>query len=702
MGRKQWMVAKVSRADAQALADECGMDPLAAMLLMGRGICDPAEAEEFLDFDQQLADPAELKDMDKAVERIRRALEQGEKIAVFGDYDCDGVTAGVVLTTYLSSRGADVFLTLPDRMGDGYGMHRPQIDELHEKKVALIITVDNGIAAAPEIAYAASLGMDVVVTDHHITPEILPEAAAVVDPHRPDEESEFCDWAGVGVAFKLCCAVEGCPCEDLLPRLGDLVAIGTVADVVPLRGENRLLVAKGLPCLNECPRLGIRALLAAAGMEGREITSETLAFGIGPRINAAGRMGDAMRAARLLMTDDPDEADRLARELEEANRERHAVEDRIVREALAQVAADPDLAYRRTLVLAHPGWHPGVLGIAAARLCERTGKPTLLLTIAGGKAHGSARSVEGFHLYDALRACREHLTAFGGHAQAAGLSLPEENIAPFARALETYAAGCGEMPFPPLRLDCKLTPRGVSIAAAQAAEALAPFGQENPSPLFGLFRMTLDDVRPVGGGGHLRLSLSRDGVAVTAMRFSTRAEEFPYARGDCVDLAIALSVGQFQGKPSLSVVVRNIRPSGLDEREVLSDIRLYERYRRGEPLTPAQAERLLPGRDEVGAVFRQLRAADGQAEDSELLLSRTGGTMGLAKVCCALDALEELSLIRREGEPTARWYLNPAAGKKDLTSSTVLQRLHALCEASDDETGSHAITGPASMEEAAG
>ncbi len=687
MSRKEWIVAGGDRAAAQALADECGIDPLAALLLIGRGISDPAQAEEFLDLDQPLSDPLELRDMDKAVERIRRALDQKETMAVFGDYDCDGVTAGVLLTDYLRSQGAEVSLMLPDRMGDGYGMHLPQIDRLHEQGVTLVITVDNGIAAAGEVAYAAGLGMDVVVTDHHIPPDSLPDAAAVVDPHRLDEESDFVDYAGVGVAFKLCCALEGGACEQLLGRYGDLVAIGTVADVVPLRGENRILVAKGLQCLNQSPRLGIRALLSAAGMDGRAITSETLGFGIGPRINAAGRMGDAMRAARLLMSSDAAQAARLAGELEEANRERHTVEDAILRESLDMLAADGELARRRLIVLARPGWHPGVLGIAAARLCERTGKPCILLTIHDGQAHGSARSVGDFALYDALYACREHLTAFGGHAQAAGLSMRQDDLAAFSAALERYAAKLGEMPFPKLRLDCKLTPRGVSVAAAEAAEALAPFGQENPSPLFGLFCMAIDDIRPVGGGGHLRLSLSRDGVAVTAMRFSTKREEFPYDRGDCVDLAVSLSVGQYQGKPSLSVVVRDIRPHGLEQAAVLSDLRLYERYRRGEALSAGQAARLLPGREEIGAVYRQMRRRDGQVQDKELLLSRTGGQMGYARVCCAIDALEELSLIRREDGPLPSWRINPAAGKQDLSRSRVLGELEKAARASDQSAG---------------
>ena len=675
MSRKEWVVAQGDRAAAQALAEECGMDPLAALLLIGRGISDPAEAEEFLDFDQQLADPFEMKDMDRAVERIRRALASGEKIAVFGDYDCDGVTAGVVLTTYLLAQGADVFLMLPDRMGDGYGMHLPQIERLHEQGVNLIVTVDNGVAAAQEIAHAAQLGMDVVVTDHHLPPDCLPEAAAVVDAHRADEESEFRDWAGVGVAFKLCCALEGCACEELLPQYGDLVAIGTVADVVSLQGENRLLVARGLPYLEHSQRPGLRALLAAAGMEGRSITSETVAFGIGPRINAAGRMGDAMRAARLLMTTDDEEAERLAKELEEENRARHTVEGAIVEEAMAMLSADETLSRRRTLVLAREGWHPGVLGIAAARICERTGKPCALLTIQGEKAHGSARSVGDFPLYDALASCREHLTAFGGHAQAAGLSLHPDRLSALADGLEAYAAARGDMPFPVVRLDCKLTPRGVSIAAAEAAETLAPFGQDNPSPLFGLFHMTIDGIRAVGGGKHLRLSLSRDGVAVTAMRFSTTREEFPYNEGDCVDLAVALSVGQYQGKPSLSTVVREIRPANLDQASVLSDMRLYERCRRGEVLTPEQAARLLPTREEVGAVYRQLRRQDGQAEDRELLLARTGGGLRYGQVCCAVDALEELGLLHRQSGPPDRLALNPAAGKQDLGSSRLLRSL---------------------------
>ena len=675
MSRKEWVVAPVDRQAAGLLAEECEMDPLAALLLTGRGLDDPADAEAFLDLDQPLADPFEMKDMDRAVERILRGLEAGEKMAVFGDYDCDGITAGVILTTYLQDRGGDVVLRLPHRLQEGYGLHRNQIDLLHREGVTLIITVDNGISAAQEIAYATSLGMDTVVTDHHLPPEELPQAAAVVDPHRADEECDFRPLAGVGVAFKLCCALEGCPCEELMPLYGDLAAIGTVADVVSLRGENRLLVAGGLAYLQAAERPGVQALVAVAGLEGKTLTSESIAFGLAPRLNAAGRMGDAMRSARLLMTEDPEEARALAGELEEENRTRHGVEAGIVEDAMAMLSADETLARRRLLVLWKEGWHPGVLGIAAARLCEHTGKPCILLSVQEGEAHGSARSVGDFALYEALAACKEYLTAFGGHAQAAGMSLKEENLEAFSSALETYAASLGEMPFPRLALDCKLTPRGVTLATAQAVEVLAPFGQDNPAPLFGLFGMTLEDIRPVGAGRHLRLSLSRDGFAVTAMRFSVTAEEFPYQVGDRIDLAVALNVGQYGGQPSLSVVVRDIRPAGLEQSEVLKDLRLWEDCLRGEPLSREEVARLLPSRDQVGQVYRQLRRQDGRLEEREILCARIGADFGFGKVLCAVDVLLELGLIRRQ---EGRLFLCPEAGKQDLGNSRLLRHLEEM------------------------
>ena len=697
MGVKNWKLAGNNLdSTIDAIQRKYALPRLIALFFASRGIED---VQDFLNPRlSNLSDPYRFPRIRDAAKRLWEAIAHKETILIHGDYDTDGITASALLALVLRQNGANVHSFIPHRFDDGYGVTPESLQKALDTygPASVLVTVDCGITSCDAVNEAVRRGIDVIVTDHHEAGPQLPDAIAIVNPKVYPELEDLQLLAGAGAAFKLSHAFIKYGRENnlggfqtRLEEVLDYVALGTVADIVPLLGENRIMVKYGIEALRRQIRPGVRALIESSRLRS-ELTPADITFRMAPRINAAGRMGDAMRAARLLMTTDDEEAERLARELEEENRARHTVEGAIVEEAMAMLSSDETLSRRRTLVLAREGWHPGVLGIAASRICERTGKPCALLTIQGEKAHGSARSVGDFPLYDALASCREHLTAFGGHAQAAGLSLHPDQLSALADGLEAYAAARGDMPFPILRLDCKLTPRGVSIAAAEAAETLAPFGQDNPSPLFGLFHMTIDGIRAVGGGKHLRLSLSRDGVAVTAMRFSTTREEFPYNEGDCVDLAVALSVGQYQGKPSLSTVVREIRPANLDQASVLSDMRLYERCRRGDALTPEQAARLLPTRDEVGAVYRQLRRQDGQVEDRELLLARTGGGLRYGQVCCAVDAMEELGLLRRQSGPPDRLALNPAAGKQDLSSSRLLRSLEQT--AHPEQAGSAAVS----------
>ncbi len=681
LSRKKWCIAQYDKDCAASLAEACGLDPFAALLLVSRGVQTPEQARSFLDEDASEAfDPLCLPDMGKAVARIRAALEHYERIAVYGDYDADGVTATALLYSYLESQGADVFYAIPERETDGYGLHRSSIDDMAARGAKLIITVDNGISALEEVEYAASLGLELIITDHHQAGEALPRAVAVIDAHRKDCSCPFRDLSGVGVAFYLAAALEG-DAEPLFDDYADLAALGTIADVVPLRGENRRLVRRGLARINAGARPGLSALRAQAGGADKPLSSVSIAFTLAPRINAAGRMGSAQRALRLLLSEDEEEASPLAQEICQANALRQETEQEILREVERQLDAHPQRRFDRVLVVAGEGWHPGVLGIVAARLVEIYGRPSFVLTSDGAQAKGSGRSIEGFSLYDALKASQATLLHFGGHTLAAGLELSAGGIDAFREAINAYASQ-QDMPYPILRLDCRLNPVYLTLDMVDAVSALEPFGAGNPQPLFGLFRMRLEAVQPVGGGKHLRLRFSRGGVQITAVRFGVSPAEFPYQIGDVADLAVRVSRSEFRGRADLSIQVHDMRLSGMDEDALLASQRLYEAYRRGELHTMEQARRALPSREQMAQLYRMLRAHAGWRFGAELLCLRLMGKGGnFCQVQVALDALQELHLIQKTEEGNI--LLPPDTIKVNLDDSQILQSLRAIGGDSD-------------------
>ena len=674
MSRKRWIVAGGDRDLARQIAEECDVDSLVALILTGRGLTDPFEVDEFLSEDVPLCDPMDLIDMDKAVARIERALAQKEKLCVYGDYDADGVTSTAMLYTYLKRRGADVRWRVPERE-ENYGLNRGAVDEMAAAGVTLMITVDNGISAADEIAYAAAKGIDTVVTDHHLPQGDLPAAVAVVDPHRPDCPSEFKPYAGAGVCFKLICALEGVPGEELCADYADLAAVGTIADVMPLTGENRILVRRGMERLEEA-RVGFPAILDAAGLRKRPLTAATVSFGVAPRLNAAGRVGSCARAVRLLLADDAAEAEALAREINEANVQRQTLERAIADQAV-RLIEEQGLENDRVIVVCGRGWHHGVIGIVAARICERYGRPAIVLTDEGDEAAGSARSVGDFSLYEAIAACGDTLNRFGGHAQAAGLSLPMAAVDAFRRQINDYAARqYGDMPFSPLTIDCKLRPSAFTVDMVKSLSVMAPFGTGNPLPVFGLFGMTLERITPVGSTGHhLRLELSREGAGATVMLFGCSLEQFGYRTGDRLDLAVTADLNEFGGREQVTLSAKGVRPAGIDEDALLGDIRLYERLMRGEAVDGFE-ERCRLTREEVGAVWRAVRG--GFAGQYEALLLRLPG-LTYVKMRLALDVLAELSLLtcRADGSAVAIT-ANPADGKLELTASARYRAASAL------------------------
>ena len=675
---RKWEVRPLDKERAAAFAQTYGVPFFLAMLMNIRGLDDAAHLREFLGEGEPLSDPFLLKDMDKAAARITRAVDNMEKIAVYGDYDADGVTSTAMLYSYLETRGADVIFYIPQREGEGYGMNMGAVEYLKEQGVSLIVTVDNGISSVQEVARANELGIDVVVTDHHRPQAILPDAVAVVDAYRPDDTSPYKHFSGVGIAFKLLMALEdgAGDVEDLLEAYSDLAAIGTIGDIVPLTGENRTLIRAGLERLSQSDRPGVQALLENAGIAGKTLTSTNVAFTLVPRINATGRMGAPERAVRLLISGYEEEAEVLSEEICADNEERRRVEAEIAEAAFADIEAKGYMK-DRVVVVDGENWHHGVIGIVASRVTERCGKPCMIISRGETEAKGSGRSIEGFSLFEAICACGDLLIKFGGHPMAAGITLKPENIEAFRKRINQYAAEhFPQMPTQTVTLDCKLNPAALSVSMAQSLTQLEPFGNGNPQPVFGLFNMELSNVTPVGGGGHLRLTLEKNGAVITAMRFNTKPEELPYHIGDKIDLAVQLEAREFRGQPSLTVIVRDMKFAAFNTEKNIASLASFEKWQRGEVLSAEDKNRLYPDRACLAAIYRALRTVNGKETDQVRFVSQFGKDMTLGLFKTALLVFEERGLVHSEiADDTFTATLIETSGKTDITRSPVLLAL---------------------------
>lgn len=683
---KKWEIAKEDPELSGILAEECGISPLAAAVLVSRGHSTYADAIQFLSGEEEFADPFEIRDMDKAVERIRRAVDDGEPITVYGDYDCDGVTATVILYTYLSSIGGDVSYYIPERDGDGYGLNRDAVRRLAEAGTKLLITVDNGISALEEIALANALGIEVVVTDHHQPGEFLPDAVAVVDPHRKDCPSRFKELAGVGVAFKLIAALEDGDYQTALDYFADIVALGTVGDVVPLVGENRTIVRYGLRALSMSDNIGLLALMEAAGVRSDALTAQTLSFSLVPRINAAGRTGEAGLAARLLLAEDEEEAASLAARLDAMNRERQTQEAVIISEVEDCIRADHNLLTRRLLIVKGEHWNHGIIGIVCSKLVERYGKPVLLLTRDASDPDvykGSARSVGGFHLFKALSANAEHLVRYGGHKAAAGFSLRAEEYDAFVAGMERYALEFHEfMPQLTLHVDKTLTPEELTLDAIETLSVLEPFGANHEVPIFRICRAVLEQATPLSGDKHQRLTLKVGGQTVTALWFGMPSNRFLYRPGSCLDLLVNADVNSYNGRRSVSLKIRDARPSGFAQEQFFSAKGYYEKIRRREPVPNAILGRAAPTREEAALVYRFLKQNGGYQNDIDCLFVQlnaaagAGADINYCKLRMLLDILDESGLIAVSAAMTGVELL-PVDGKADLTAAPSWKLVHA-------------------------
>lgn len=671
---KKWVIQKPNPEEIQVLTKGTDLTPLIAAILASRGIHSVPAAAALLSA-QELSDPFLLRDMQEAAECVNAAVDAGERICIYGDYDCDGITATVMLYSYLESIGADVRYYIPER-ADGYGMNEQSIRMLAQDGVSLIITVDNGISALKESELIASLDMKLVVTDHHQPGRVLPTAEAVVDPHRIDCPSPFKALCGAGVALKLIAAMDGGDYEVVLEQFGDLAAIGTIADVVSLEGENRMLVQLGLQYLQNTERLGLLSLMEASGIAGKPLSAHTVAFMLAPRINAAGRFGSPKQAAELLLADDPDTAEALAKALCDLNTMRKETEAQILAEIDKKLAAEPQHLWQRVLVLAGENWHHGVIGIVAARLLERYGKPCFLLSLEGDSARGSARSFGAFSVYQCLESCQDLLTHWGGHPGAGGMSLSRENLDAFDQRIQQFAAE--HFPtMPVLTVDAlSVPPELLNEKNVRGLQALEPFGEGNPSPLFALENAAVQAISPTKNGAHTKLRLLYGTQAIEAFWFFRTQDEIPCKPGDTYHFLVTLELSTYGSRTSVLVKITDARKSGIRQDAYFSAKHAYEAYQRSEPLPDAYYPRLTPTREELVSVYR---AIPQQAVSLDALFaSLNSPAINYCKLCLCCDIFTELGLISHNcaSDQVARI---PTTEKTDLETSATLRALREIC-----------------------
>lgn len=677
---KVWSVAKVNKERAISMANRLEIPPLLAMMLDIRGITKEEDVINFLQENKDFSDPFLMKDMDKAVERITTAVENGEKICVYGDYDADGVTSTSLLYSYLrDSLGADVMFYIPTRTGEGYGMNKGAVDKIHSLGVTLIITVDNGISARKEIDYANSLGIDTVITDHHMPSGAIPKAVAVVNAHQQDDKSPFKDFSGVGVAFKLVMAIEGeyADVDSLLENFSDIATLGTIGDIVPLVGENRTLVKNGLRHIQNSDRIGINAMKQESGIAEKEINSSNVAFTLVPRINAGGRLGSSEKSVNLLLTEDEDEAVTIADKLGMDNRERQSIEKEILASIDEEVRRTPNIVNDKILVFAGRGWHQGVVGIAASRIKDIYDKPTIIIGIDDdGVARGSGRSVEGFSLCDAVFACSEHLTHYGGHPMAVGISLEKEKINDFRKAINAYCKDI-KMPYNILHIDCKLNPNQLDLSILDCLSYIEPCGASNPSPIFGLYNMTIIATKEIGNGKHMRITLSRGQgqVPVYAVYFNHNFQSCSYRNGDIVDVAVSLDRNIYNGQENLSVIIKDIKYSQSNNEELIDSERIFDKFAKRYKLTKNEVMSILPTRNDFAYVYRFLKQNKGFIYGEYALVNALNYKISMGKLIVILYSMKELGLINWQQGLYQSIVEMKESGKVNLEDSVFIKKL---------------------------
>ena len=674
---KKWTIGKPDPKAVDTLSKQGGLSSVCAGILASRGFDTIEKAAEFFNQQEggnQLSDPFLIRDMQEAADALLSAVDEGKRICVYGDYDCDGITATAVLYSYLECMGGNVEYYINQR-SEGYGLCKDAVRRLAESGVELIVTVDNGISAIEEAKLVAELGMELVITDHHQPGEELPEAVAVVDPHRSDDMSPFKDLCGCGVALKLIAAMDGGDYSSALEQFSDLTAIATIADIVPLKSENREIVRRGLKYLENTENMGLQALMGIAGVK-IPVTSTNAAFSIAPRINASGRFGSASEAVDLLLCEEPEEAEEMAKRLNQLNNERRKTEADIMDEIKASILAKPEILNKRVLFLYGEGWHHGVIGIVAAKLVDRFGKPVFILSDDGDYARGSARSVEGFSIHRALTACADVLTKFGGHSGAGGFSLMKSDIDNFDNALQKYAADSFPvMPVLTLHADKLITPQELSVQSIATLSMLEPCGEGNPQPLFAMLSVRLLDYAALSGGAHTKLKLTYGNSGFYGLMFGMKTAEFPYKAGDILDILAYPEINTYNGNTSVTIRIADLRKSGIKQQQYFAAKDAYEKYKRGEGAEKALVTRIVPDRNDLIAIYRAVPTTAVSFDSA--YASVHSDAINYCKFRLALDIFEELGLfaVDRYCETVS---LIPTKTKVDLDSSAILSELKKL------------------------
>lgn len=665
---KKWLIKTADDETVKRLSAATGWNSFICRILVSRGVLNAEDADAFFN-NEQLSDPFLMTDMEKAVETINSFVESGEKITVYGDYDCDGITSTYMLFDYLQALGAEVDWYIPSRE-EGYGLNISSIDLLHKRGTRLIITVDNGISAVEEAKHIAELGMTLVITDHHQVPETMPEAAAIVDPHRKDDMSLFRNIAGCGVVLKLICAMEG-DCEMPLVEYAPYAAIGTVGDIMPLVDENRLIVRRGLEEMENIDNEGLRALLRKSGISGdKELSSGVLAFQTCPRINAAGRYDHPKIAMELLLAENHNIAEAKAEQLCQCNDERKRIEEEIIEAAEEQIRQHPDILNHKILIVKGDNWRHGVIGLASSRLLHKYAKPNIVITVEGETARGSGRSVDGFSLVDMLRSCEQHLLRYGGHTKAAGLNVSSEEIENFINSAYSYCDSA-EAVTESITADIEISPGEMTLDNIRLLNKLEPFGEENPLPVFLLKNCRIKSKNSLKDGKYVAFNFEYCGKELRAVDFGCTYDNFPYQQGESVDILANLEINEYNGRESIGVKIRDIRFSGFNQDRFFAAKYAYEDYRCGN-VDKRLICRMKPTQEELKACYDIMRTTACMSK-AALIAFRNG--INYCKFRIVLDVFEEFGLINIDVTRDSA-VLVKGAPRADLSKSKILAELN--------------------------
>ncbi len=714
-----------AREAVSSIAKLNNISEISASLLYNRGFHTAEDASRFLNFnDVVMHSPLLLKDVEKAVARISEALENNERIAIFGDYDVDGVTSVTMLYLYLHNLGADIGYYIPNRIGEGYGLSREAINLLHNKGVSLIITVDTGITAVDETEHAKSLGIDIVITDHHECQEILPDAAAVVNPHQSDCQYPFKSLAGVGVIFKVICAFEiinfgdrnneADAVKSIYYRFADLAAIGTIADVMPIIDENRIIVKFGLEMITKTKRIGLLALMEAASLgsnpnvravvpdnkpkaeKQRKINSTYIGFTIAPRINAAGRISSASKAVELLLAEDVDTAWELAYELCEINYQRQLEENKIADEAYKKIEKELDLNSQKVIVLEDDEWLQGVVGIVSSKVTEKYGLPSILISFDGAAigvqsgldlGKGSGRSIKGFNLVDALSHSKDTLVKYGGHELAAGLTVRRKDVDKFRTKINEYANQIltEEDLCYTIEADREINISSATLDLAKELSILEPFGNMNPTPNFIMRNLKVLRAYLIGGGNHTKFVLEQNGHTINAVMFHRSYLALNIKENDVIDVLFTLEVNKFNNTESVQMILQDVKLSDDYISYFKNETALYKSLNKGDMI---EADDIIPTREDFVAVYSLLRKEFRMGNDMmteteiyHMLAAQKSPHIRLAKLKIILDILNELKICTvREVSPGIYQYdIYFNSEKTNIEKSSILKKLKNQC-----------------------